>query len=713
MKQVFIKQGQAVVEEIPAPQVQPGTVLVRVEHSCISVGTELSGVTASGVPLWQRALTEPANVKKAVEMALTQGPTRTYDLISGQLAAGTPTGYSAAGIAIAVGSGVADLRPGDRVACAGAQCAHHAEVICVPRNLAVPVPPGLDLSLASTVTLGAIALQGVRRATPTLGETFAVIGLGLLGQLAAQMLKANGCHVLGVDLNRKRLATALDLGLDAGLHPEDHDPVEQALRLTGGIGVDGVVVTAATADSAVLATAFRMCRRKGRVVVVGDVGMNIERADMYAKELDLLMSTSYGPGRYDRHYEEEGQDYPVGYVRWTENRNMAEYLRLLKTGQVRIQPLVDATYPVDETPAAYARLNSGDERPLAVLLRYPQAGNDTKPADRVMNPAAKPLAAGQVRIAIAGAGQFARAVHLPNLARLHTQYHLQAVMSRTGHHAQAAATQFQADYSTTDYERLLADPAVDAVLICTRHNLHAGMALQALRAGKHVLVEKPLALTRDELAAIQALFAEAQGQTAPILLAGFNRRFSPYARRLRELTRGRSNPMILNYRMNAGYIPPDHWVHSAEGGGRNLGEACHVYDLFTYLTDARVAQVHAAGIGPGTGHYRRNDNFIATLTFDDGSVATLTYTALGTQKYAKELLEIYVDGQVLALDDYRSLTVAGSKARGIKTRTPEKGHTEELEAFAAAVTNGGAWPIPLWQQAQATEIALKVEACLG
>jgi predicted dehydrogenase/threonine dehydrogenase-like Zn-dependent dehydrogenase len=713
VKQVLVSQGRAVVDEVPAPGVEPGTILVRVDHSCISVGTELSGLGASGTPLWRRAVAQPHKIVTALQLTATQGVGHTLGLLQGKLSAGTPTGYSAAGVVLEAGEGVDDLRPADRVACAGAQCAHHAEIIRVPRNLAVRVPDGVDLAAASTVALGAIALQGVRRAQPTLGETFVVIGLGLLGQLAAQLLGANGCRVIGTDLDPARVRVARELGMAAGLGSDGGEGIEQVARLTGGAGADGVIVTAATPCDEVLSTAFRMCRKKGRVVLVGDVGLNLKRADFYQKEIDFLISTSYGPGRYDPNYEERGLDYPVGYVRWTENRNMAEYLRLVAEGKVKVAPLVGAVYPVEEATAAYDRLKDEADRPLAVLLSYPGRVDGAAPARTIPNPAARLAGAGQIRLALIGAGGFAKAVHLPNLRALSRLYHLEAVVSRTGHNAAATAKQFGASYATTDYQAVLADPRVDAVLITTRHDLHGRMVLDALRAGKHVFVEKPLALEQAELDAIAAFYASAPAAGAPpVLLTGFNRRFSRYAARLHEAVRGRGNPMILTYRMNAGYLPLDHWVHATEGGGRNRGEACHVYDLFTYLTGSRVVNVQAQAIAPAKGHYTRRDNFVATMTFEDGSLATLTYTALGSTAHPKEQLEVFVDGTVLALDDYRRLTVAGAKRPQLETPAADKGHRGTLEAFARAVRDGGDWPIPLWQQLQATEIALEVEASL-
>jgi predicted dehydrogenase len=500
------------------------------------------------------------------------------------------------------------------------------------------------------------------------------------------------------------------MGMELGLEADGGD-AEQVARLTDGIGADGVIVTAATPSDAVISTAFRMCRRKGRVVLVGDVGLNLDRADIYAKELDFLVSTSYGPGRYDRRYEEEGLDYPVGYVRWTENRNMAEYHRLVADGRVHLEPLLRARWTIDEAPAAYAALRAEDERPIVAVLEYPAAA-DASPAARVIpNPGARPATTGSIGVALVGAGNFAKGMHLPNLRGLGDSVRLHAVASRSGHNASAVAAQYGAAYATTEVDRVLEDPAVDLVIIATRHNLHAGLALAALRAGKHVLVEKPLALTAAELDEIEAFF-RASVEAPPILLTGFNRRFSPAGRRIRELTDGRASPLMLDYRMNAGRVAPDSWVLGPEGGGRNLGEACHIYDLFTFLTGSPAVEVRAMPIRPTTAYYTPTDNFVATIAFGDGSVAALTYTALGAPEHPKERLDVFFDGTVATLDDYRSLAVAGRSAAGVSSRTPEKGQREELEALVAAVRAGGPWPIPLWQQVQATRIALEVERFL-
>jgi predicted dehydrogenase len=449
------------------------------------------------------------------------------------------------------------------------------------------------------------------------------------------------------------------------------------------------------------------------VVLVGDVGLHLNREDFYVKEIDFLISTSYGPGRYDRRYEEQGLDYPVAYVRWTENRNMAEYIRLLGEQRVQVEPLISARFPVEQAPAAYASIGgSGADRPMMVLLNYPHPQGQAN-ASRTLTVNSSPRAQqGAVRVAVIGAGSFARSAHLPNMRSMSDRFALHAVVTGSGHSAAAVAQQFGARYASTDYEAVLADPDVDAVIIATRHHLHGSMALAALQAGKHVLLEKPLALTAAELDALDAFVSSAStGSRLPVLLTGFNRRFSPYGRRMAELVAGRSAPFMFNYRMNAGYIPLDHWVHGAQGGGRNLGEACHIYDLFTYLGASEVTSLSAHSIVPQSSHYARTDNFIATVSFADGSVCSLTYTALGSKDYAKETADLYVDGRLAVLDDYKGLAVHGAKGRSLETAVQEKGLKEELSAFADAIRSGE-WPIPWWQQLQTSRVALRVEAAL-
>jgi predicted dehydrogenase/threonine dehydrogenase-like Zn-dependent dehydrogenase len=711
MKQVLVSGGMVHLEDVPAPGVEPGTVLIQMDHSCISIGTEMSGVKSSGVPLWKRAMRQPQHVKKVIDMLMTDGLAQTRKLVQERLSVELPTGYSGAGTVLEVGEGVDEFSPGDRVACAGAQCAFHAEVVRVPQNLVVPVPDAVGLDVASSVALGAIAMQGVRRASPTLGETFVVIGLGILGQLTVQMLRANGCRVIGVDLDRDRITLAGHHGMNWGVHPDDADDVAQVARITGGTGADGVIITAASPSDAIVSAAFRMCRKKARVVLVGDVGLDLQRADFYVKELDFLISSSYGPGRYDTRYEEGGLDYPLAYVRWTEGRNMAEYLRLISDGTLDVQSMIAAVHPIDKVDEAYQSLQSGADKPLMVLLSYPQRAEAVARRTPLAPHRATVAHTGAIRMALIGAGGFAKGMHLPNLQELKGDFVLRAVASRTGHNASSTGKRFAASYSTTDHQEVLKDSEVDAVIIATRHDTHAALALDALRAGKHVLLEKPLALTEDELQAIEAFYQDTDGPK-PVLLTGFNRRFSPYARHIAEAIQGRSNPMIINYRMNAGYIPLDHWVHGPEGGGRNRGEACHIYDLFTFLTGSAVKSIQATALAPATAYYSASDNFVATIGFEDGSVASLTYTALGHTAFPKETMEVFVDGMVISLCDYRSLTMAGGRRKPLETRASDKGQKNELQAFARAIRGQSEWPIPLWQQLQATRIANEVECIL-
>jgi len=704
MKQVFIKKGLAEVEDIPAPQVENSTVLVQTHHSCISIGTEVSGVKSSGVPLWKQALDKPTQVKAAMDMIADEGLLYTYNYVRNMVDDGFPVGYSSAGVIVEVGADVTNLHAGDKVACAGAGIANHAEYARVPLNLVVPLPPSVKMVEASTVALGAIALQGIRRAMPTLGETFVVIGLGFLGQLTAQYLKLNGCRVIGTDLDPRRIELAEQLGMDVGLSGDYVSDVNQIINLTDGIGADGVIITAASASHEIVSTAFQMCRRKGRVVLVGDVGLNLSRADFYQKELDFYISTSYGPGRYDKKYELEGQDYPIGYVRWTEKRNMAKYLRLISEGRLNISPLIDRVFPLSEAEAAYAALQ-GEDRPLTAFFKYPQSEDERT---FVHHLGIKKHNSDKIRLGLIGVGNFAQGVHVPNLRKLSELFDVQAVMNRTGATAKRVGKRTNAQYVTTDINEMLHDDNIDAVLISTRHDSHGQMVLAALEAGKHVLVEKPLTLAPDDLSAIEA-FYHGNPNDAPLLMAGFNRRFSPYFQHIQQILAGRKTPMIVNYKMNAGYIPLDHWVHGAEGGGRNLGEGCHIYDLFSFLTDSRVKKVSAHAIQINSQQYTSHDNFVATFNFEDGSLATLTYTALGSKEYAKETMELFADGLVIEMDNYTALTVHGDNKKELSTNSAEKGHYEELEAFGQMIKNGDDWAIPLWQQIQATQMAFDVE----
>ncbi len=715
MKQVFIKRGQVLVEEVPAPVCDDNSLLIEVAYSLISSGTEAAGITQSKQSLLERALKQPELVERVVHKIAQEGLTRSWQSIRGQLDSGMPTGYSCSGTVIRVGKALNGFRPGMRVACAGAGKASHAEIVSVPGNLSVGVPEGCLLRDAASVALGSIALQGVRRTTPNLGESIAVIGLGLVGQLTAQLLTLSGGRVIGFDPVSSRVAVAKTLGIYAGFDSADN-PVDQVMQLTEGVGVDATVITAASPESEIVQQAMLITRKKGRVVVVGDVGLTLRRSPFYEKEIDFLISCSYGPGRYDPNFEERGADYPLAYVRWTETRNMQEYLRLLAEKRLDFAKLIDREFPVIEAEKAFQSLQKDTPRPLAVILNYPKSDETTltKKLQSRVPVMPQETKGGKIKIAVIGTGAFAKGTHLPNLRTLSQFYDLEAVVCRNGANARNAAQHFGAHYASTDFEKVLEDPEVEAVLICTRHNTHASQTLQALQAGKHVLVEKPLALNRDELERIELFFESTNGERKiPVLLTGFNRRFSPFARKIAEWLKERRSPMILNYRINAGYLPLSHWVHTEEGGGRNRGEACHIYDLFTFLTGQPVTRVQAQPIAPGSTQYGLFDNFVATISFADGSVATLTYTAMGAKEYPKELLEIYCEGKVIVMEDFKKLSLKGIHSSQEASKIQNKGHREELLAFATAIRRGGELAAPFWQQAQATRIAIEVEELIA
>jgi predicted dehydrogenase/threonine dehydrogenase-like Zn-dependent dehydrogenase len=721
MLQALAKKGRVIPAEIPAPVVSPGALLIKVIDSCISAGTELTTVSGSGKSLVRRALDQPAAVARLLNMARSEGIAKAVTKVQGKLGAGAPIGYSVAGVVLAVGEGVSDIRPGDRVAAAGAGLANHAEYVDVPRNLVVPLPDGVDFGPASTVALGGIAMQGVRRASPTLGEVAVVFGVGIVGQLAAQLLRAAGARVIAVDLDERRLELAARLGCEMTLNPANEDAVKAVLHLTGGHGADIVLFCAATSRSETLSEAFAMTRRKGRLVMVGVWGAELQRNDIYAKEIDFLISTSYGPGRYDAGYEEKGLDYPYAYVRWTENRNMEEYLRLLAAKRVDVESLVEAVHPISDVEQAFERLRSPD-RPLIVLLSYGDELPDAfRPLqrDQVRTPlvetGAPRSANGVVRVGLVGAGSFATSMHLPHLKSLE-QFTVRAICDKSGTRAKAVAQQFGAAYATTDYEQVVGDDEVDLVMICTRHNLHGPMVVEALRAGKHTFVEKPLCLRASELAEIEKFYRGAEGRAggghmSPLLTVGYNRRFAPCIREIKKHLVKRINPLVLHYRMNAGYVPLDHWVHDPEqGGGRIIGEGCHILDLFSFLVGAPVRAYASASVTPTTTSVSASDNKAVTIEYEDGSIGTIHYFAVGPKALPKERLEVYWDEKAIAMEDYAAPSGTNVPLAGTKSREGDKGHLEELRALARALGDSvSAWPVPLDSLLESTRIAMDVQ----
>ena len=704
MKQVIIKKGKVIVDEIPAPMVSPGNVLVKVAYSCISAGTEMAGIKSSGQTIIQRALRQPQNIKKGLNMIKQKGILKTKNVLKSTFELGSPTGYSAAGTVVEVGAKIKDTKIGGRVACAGAGYANHAEYIEVPKNLLVKIPKNLSFKEASTVTLGSIAMQGVRRAEVKLGENIAIIGMGILGQLVSQMVTAAGARVIAIDLDDRRFTIAQINGAKYILNPTKENIVDETIKITKGFGVDSVIITAATSSNEPLAQAFQMCRKKGRVILVGVVGMEINREDMYKKELDFYISTSYGPGRYDSNYEEKGIDYPYHYVRWTENRNMQEYLKMLSEGKIKLNNIIEEVYKIEEATQAYQEFEKKENKPLIVLLKYKQ-DLENKIIRKVEVNSQFKLKDDIIKVALIGAGSFAKEMHLPNLEKLNNLYDIYAIMSRTGSNATSIARQYKAKYATTNYQEILDDPNIDMVMICTRHNLHAQYSIEAMKKGKAVFVEKPMALNKKEM---EEVFKTIQ-ETGMPYLTGFNRRFSKYAVEIKKHIKERINPMIINYHMNAGYIPLDHWVHTLEGGGRIIGEGCHIFDLFNYFVDAEINSISVNNINSKTKNISSRDNVVVTLKCKEGSICTLTYTALGDKSYPKESLEIYFDNKIITMNDYKELKGYGIKVANINSKLSDKGHYEELIAFAQAIKDGKNYPIPLWQIEQATKISFAVE----
>jgi len=687
--------GATTVVEVPAPEPFAGMVLVRTAASLVSAGTERASLEFSKKGLLAKARSRPDLVRRVLDKARTDGALSAWEAASAWLDQPRALGYSSAGVVIGVGEGVDVFRVGDRVACAGGGYASHAEIVRVPVNLSAPVPAGVELEHAAFATVGAIGLHGLRLAEPELGETIAVIGLGLIGLLVVQMARAAGCTVIGVDLDPRRVELARTIGADAALVAGGEGVREAARALTGGLGVDAALVPAASSSSDPVILAADLCRDRGRVVVMGAVGMELPRPPFYEKELSFRVSRSYGPGRYDPLYEEAGVDYPAGYVRWTENRNLRAFLGLVGEGKVRVAPLVSHRIPIAEGERAY-RVVAGEEPSLGVLLTYPEGPEPAadRPARRVDRSAAVATEGpgAQTGLGLLGAGAFATRTLLPAIQAA-SGFHLVGVATATGASSHRAAEKFGFCFATTDEREVLADPAVDLVAVLTRHDLHARQAAAALAAGKHVFCEKPPALNATELAELLIAHARVPGR---LLAVGYNRRFSPMAVKMREHLGGLGAPLLLHCRVNAGLIDPGHWVHDrAVGGGRIVGEGCHFVDLLSYLTDSLPVRVRASGLPEGGGY--REDNVVIVLDFADGSVGTITYVAAGDRGLGKERVEAFGGGAAAVLDDYRVLDLhQGGRRRRLRSRLrQDKGHRGEWRALATALRTGGPPPIPV------------------
>jgi polar amino acid transport system substrate-binding protein len=671
------RTGLLSVEDVPAPSLRPGGLLVRTVVSAVSAGTEKSKVELARKSLVGKALARPDQVRKVIDTLKREGVRKTYDKVRNKLDALTPLGYSAAGRVVAVGDACDGFSVGDAVACAGAGFANHAELLWVPANLCARIPDGVAFEEAAFATLGAIALQGVRQAEARFGETIAVIGLGLLGQLTMQLLRAAGCQVIGVDVDPWKVELA-----GAGAILRGDDVVARTRALSDGRGADAVIITAATRDNDPIVLAGELARDRAHVVIVGDVAIDVPRSPYYEKELDVRLSRSYGPGRYDHRYEERGVDYPIGYVRWTENRNMQAFLQSLAAKQLAIGKLITHRVPLQDATRAYEVVASA-ERFLGVVLTYDE---QARPAPAI---AAMPSPS-RARVGVIGAGSFAGGTLIPLLAAM-PEVTLASVCTASGLTAQDIARRHGFSRAVSGADEILDDRDVDIVVIATRHDSHAALATRALARGKAVFVEKPLALDR---AGLDEVLTAAQSN--PRLMVGFNRRFSPHVDRVQRAFARRSDAMVIAIRVNAGPIEANSWVHDPDiGGGRLAGEGCHFLDLAQALAGSRIERVFAAGVRLPDAASRLRDNATIVAELADGSIATITYTSKGDPALGKERIEVFAGGASAVIDDFHTTTIVRrGKTEHFKTKQ-DKGHRDELARFVRMATTGGPAPIAL------------------
>lgn len=694
MKQVLqnMKTGETQVEDVPVPQVGEGAALVKTNASLVSAGTERMLVEFARQSLAGKAKSRPDLVRQVLNKARREGVLPTIDAAMNKLDQPMVLGYSSAGRIVKVGPGLEGFKVGDRVACGGGGHAVHAEFAAIPKNLLVPIPDAVDFESAAFTTIGAIAMQGFRLAAVSVGARVAVIGLGLLGLLTTGIANAAGCQVMGVDLDPERVELAKHMG--AGRAVSRDQAVEAAEAFSLGMGVDAVVICADTPSADPIILAGDIARDKAKVVVVGAVGMDIPRKTYYEKELELIVSRSYGPGRYDPKYEKEGKDYPIGYVRWTENRNMASFLDLLDQGKLDVSPLISHRIPIEEGERAY-ELITGDEAHLGVLLTY---GEDGLPEEnRIPNlkaPTVRVKPGEILALGVLGAGNYAMSTFLPVVNKTGSVAPV-GIVSATGTSAHHAAQRFGFGFAASDTEAIIEDPAINMIAILTRHNLHTPQILTAFEAGKHVYCEKPLAINQEQLEQIKA---ELQKEDQPLLMLGFNRRFAPLAKAMKSFVDKRQEPLFAHYRVNANILPPDHWLLDPEvGGGRIIGEACHFIDFLTFLVGENPTEVSTQGL-PDQGKYRE-DNVVMNFSFPDGSIGVVSYLANGDKSYPKEYLEVFSSGQIAVLDDWRKLELVSKGRMKVKRHwlSQDKGHKDAWLVFQDAVKGKKAPPIPYEQ----------------
>lgn len=691
MKQVLQNPRSGVIEvgEVPSPRVLPGCVLVRIAASLVSAGTERASSEFASANLLQKAKSRPDLVRDVFSKIRRDGIVSAVSAVRTRLDQPTALGYSSAGTVVEVGESVNDIRPGDRVACAGAHFAVHAEFACVPRLLVARIPSAdVDFDSAAFTTLGSVAIHSARIADASLGDLVAVIGAGLLGQLTVQVLIAAGCRVIAMDLVQSRVDLAAKAGALA-VAASEGEFRDLCLSHSGGHGVDSVFITAETASSGPVNLASEVVRDRGTVVAVGTVGMDLQRKLYYEKEISFRVSRSCGPGRYDAAYEQKGRDYPIGYVRWSETRNMEAFLQLLADRKISVQPLITHRFDIESALAAYDLITGKEQQPhLGVLIRYPQL---VQPGSsirlKLLQPARHSGTAGKVRVGLIGAGNFAQGTLIPAIKSAPgTQ--LAGLYASNGVRSRATGAKFGFEFCASDEDAIYSDPSINTVAIATRHHLHAQQVLRALGAGKHVFCEKPLCLTEQELDRIRDAHERADGLQ---LMVGFNRRFAPMARTMKGFLPPAA-PRIMHYRVNAGALPKDHWINDPEqGGGRILGEVCHFVDFLSFLCDAAPVAVQGRSC-PSLGD---DTNAVISIEFADGSVGTIHYACNGDRAYSKERVEVFGGGCVAVLDDFRRLDLVrrGKKKAIRSTFTQDKGHRAEWQAFAGSIAAGTEAPI--------------------
>lgn len=706
MKQAFLLHGKVVIQNIPIPRLSAGLVLVKTKYSCISAGTEISAVNNTKQSLLKRAITKPALVFRTLRIAKSRGLSVMINNIRSSTGSGygLPIGYSAAGTVISSKAQHNIYVHDQNVAIVGTLYANHAQYNTVPENLVIPVPQNVSLQDASTAALGGIAMQGVNQLSPKPGEYIVVMGLGLIGQLTVQILLAASCRVIGVDVNEERLLTAKEhYGIQV-FNGNDQMLLENVFITTHGNGADGVLFTASTSSDAPMSTCFKMLRKKGRFILVGVSGMNINRDDIYQKELDFKIASSYGPGRYDPDYEEKGIDYPYEYVKLTEKRNIETYFDMLSNGSISLCHLSNQIYNIGNANKAYERLQMQNP-PLLSLIEYSSELDEVDANNsRVTLDSHKTRKAKTVSVGLIGAGNYAKSIQLPNMDSMKSKYYIKAIMNRSAAPAAALATQFGAEYYTVDATDILNDKDVDLVMICTRHDSHSRYAISALNAGKFVFVEKPPALNWEELTELLDAISNHPGK----YFVGYNRRYSKYALEIKKKILQRCCPVHIEYTMNAGYIPFDSWVHGDSGGGRIIGEGCHIIDLFQYLVGSSVKSLISMPVVQSNEYYHSDDNVSCLVNFCDGSTAFMSYISIGAKTMPKETMHLTCGDIEFFLDDYRELTASGTRCKRLFSAEPDKGQRNILYAIYDTINGKCDSTIPASEIKTTSEITFAI-----